>query len=170
MIRIGKIVAARGLKGSLVMTHVAGASTWLKKGHTLMIEMQKGSYIPFFVTSVKPDNTKEYTVTLEDIESLEAAKKLVTKQVYTEEALLSAFAKESPLLWIDFKVVDGEKGELGNIKDVTNTGFQWLAAISYRDKEVLIPMTEQVVTGVDINKKTVTIKLPEGLLEVYLGA
>ena len=75
MIRIGKIVATHGLQGSLVLTHVVGSSDWLKKGDVLFLELNKGSFIPFFVKTVKGVDDEEYIVTLEDVTVVEEAKK-----------------------------------------------------------------------------------------------
>lgn len=168
MIRIGKIVATHGLNGSLVLTHVVGNSKWLKKEHALLIEMQKGSYIPYFVTQVKEVNAEEYVINVEDIEKVEAAKKLISKHVYVDETILKTLAKQSPLLWIGFSVTDSQKGALGNIEDVIQTGSQWLAKLTYNDTEILIPLIEQTIDEVDIKKKAIKVTLPEGLLEVYL--
>jgi 16S rRNA processing protein RimM len=170
MIRIGKIVATHGINGSLILTHVVGNSKWLKKEHTLLVEMQKGSFIPYFISQFKVNNDKEYIINIEDIDKVEAAKKLVTKHVYVEESILSAFARQSPLLWIGFKVIDKEKGEIGNIEDVMKTGNQWLAKLTYQNTEILIPLIDQTIEAVDIKTKTIKVVLPDGLLEVYLDA
>src|ERR1700744_145096 len=112
MIRIGKIVATHGISGDLVLTHVVGNSKWLKKEHVLQVEMQKGSFIPYFISNFKENNNKEYIINIEDIDKIESAKKLVTKHVYVDENILSAFARQSPLLWIGFKVIDAQNGEI----------------------------------------------------------
>jgi len=168
MIRIGKIVATHGINGALVMTHVVGTSKWLKKDTTLMVEMQKGSLIPYFTTQVKAVNDKEYLINVEDIEKVEAAKKLVTKHVFVDEALLGDYAKKSPLLWIGFKVIDETKGELGVIEDVILTGSQWLGKIIYFGAEVLVPLIPEMIQNLDVKKKVINMDLPEGLLEIYM--
>ncbi len=170
MIRIGKIVATHGLGGSLILTHVVGNSNWLKKEHVLHVEMQKGSYIPYFIAGCKPTNPKEYNISVEGISTMEAAKKLVAKHVYVDEAILADYARQSPLLWIGFEAIDKAHGSLGLIVDVMQTGNQWLAKLIYKDTEVLIPLIEQTIEGIDIKAKKLKIDLPEGLLEVYLGA
>ena len=168
MIRIGKIVATHGLTGSLILTHVVGKSTWLKKDHILHVEMQKGSYIPYFVSQCKASNDKEYIINVEDVDKVESAKKLVTRQVYVDESILIGYAKESPLLWIGFSVIDKNNGILGDIDDVSQTGFQWLARVNYNGTEVLVPLIDQMIENVDIKARTINVNLPEGLLEVYL--
>lgn len=168
MIRIGKIVATHGLQGALVMTHIVGQSDWLKKDDVLFLELNKGSYIPYFVTQARAANNEEYIVNVEDLDTVEAAKKLVGRQVYVKEDILSAHATDSPLLWIGFNMVDRQKGSLGPIEDVMQTGSQWLAKLTCEGKEVLVPLIEQMILDVNIRNKYVRVDLPEGLLEVYL--
>lgn len=169
MIRIGKIVAAHGLTGAFILKHVAGQSNWLKKDHVLMVEIRKGSQIPYFVTAAKPVNDEEYIVNAEDVQDVETAKKLVGKQVYVQEDALSILAKDSPLLWIGFNLVDKEKGTVGQIEDVMQAGAQWLAKIMVEGKEVLVPLVDDIVLDVNVRNKYVRVDLPEGLIDVYLG-
>ena len=62
MIRIGKIVATHGIGGSLILTHIVGNSKWLKKGNAIHVEMQKGSYIPYFISNIKANNNEELSL------------------------------------------------------------------------------------------------------------
>ncbi len=168
MIRVGKIVATHGVQGAVIMTHVAGDSRWLKKGHALMVEMQKGSYIPYFVDACKAANDGEYIVNIEDLDKVESAKRLVGKAVYVEEDLLADYAKESPLLWIGFTITDVHTGLLGTMDDVMQTPSQWLGKVMYNDKEVLIPLLHQFIKEVQVKKKRIIMELPAGLLDVYM--
>jgi 16S rRNA processing protein RimM len=167
MIRIGKIVATQGLTGELIITHLAGKKTWLKTGDALFVALKKESYIPFFVSSVKSVLADELIVLFEDTASVEAAKKLVGKEVFVAEDILAKSGADSPLLWIGFIMKDKEAGELGTIKDVYQTRNQWLAEVDYRGSEVLVPLVPPVLVKSDIKTKTVHVALPDGLLEVY---
>ena len=166
MIRIGKIVATHGLQGNLILTHVVGSSNWLKKDAVLHLELRKDSFIPFFVVSAKGSNDEEYIVQLEDVISVEEAKKLVGKTVYTEETNLAGHEKDSPLLWIGFNIVDKTLGSLGAIEDVMQAGPQWLAKLDYEGREVLIPLIPQMILDVNVRNKFIRMDLPEGLLEL----
>ena len=166
MIRIGKIVATHGLQGSLVLTHVVGSSDWLKKDDVIFLELNKGSFIPFFVQTAKAANDEKYIITVEDVTVVEAAKKLIGKQAYVKEDILSATAADTPLLWIGFNLVDKEKGSLGPIEDVMQAGPQWLAKLTYEGKEVLIPLIEQMILDVNIRNKYIRMDLPDGLLDL----
>ena len=82
--------------------------------------------------------------------------------------VLAKHAADTPLLWIGFNLVDKQKGSLGPIEDVMQTGAQWLAKLTVEGKEVLIPLAEQMIIQVSVKNKFVRIDLPDGSLEVYL--
>jgi 16S rRNA processing protein RimM len=168
MIRIGKIVATHGLQGALVMTHIAGNSKWLKKDDALFLELHKESYIPFFVTQLKVSNEEEYVIQIEEVLNVEAARKLIGKNVFVQEDILEKYVEETPLLWVGFKMIDKAKGSLGVIEDVMQTASQWLAQLTYKDKEVLVPLVPQTIERVNMKAKTIYVDLPAGLIEVYL--
>lgn len=170
MIRIGKIVATHGLNGAVILKHVTGDRNWLKPGDVLFVELRKGSEIPYFVVSAKASNEEEYIVTLEDVVTVEAAKRLTGKQVYVKDDVLKNVKTDSPLLWIGFNLVDKEKGGLGVIEDVLQTGHQWLAKLTIEGKEVLIPLVSEMLLDVNIRNRFVRVDLPEGLIDVYLNS
>ena len=169
MIRIGKIVATHGLAGSVIMTHVVGDSKWVTKGVTLMVEMQKGSLIPYFIDNVKSANAEECVLNLEEVDKIDAAKKLVTKHVYVNEDILAGYSKSSPLLWIGFGVTDVHKGLLGTIDDVMQSPGQWLGKVIIDGSEVLIPLITPILKDVNLRSKRIIVEMPEGLVDMYLG-
>lgn len=166
MIRIGKIAATHGLQGDVIFTHILNKKGWLKKNDVLFLELNKGSFIPFFIMNVKADREEECIVRLEDVETVEAAKKLIGRQVYVEDIVLENQKLDSPLLWIGFNIIDKQLGEVGKINDVLQTAHQWLASVKYRDKEVLIPLIEEMIVDLNIRNKYIRMDLPEGLLDV----
>ncbi len=167
MIRIGKIVATHGVNGAVIMTHIAGNRTWLKKGNALMVEVQKGSMIPYFVAQLRATNDEEFILNFEDMTNPQAAKRLVGKPVYADEKLLESLARESPLLWIGYNVMDAHYGNLGTLEDVMQTGKQWIGKIEYKGNEVLLPLVDATLEGIDLKNKVLKTRMPEGLLEVY---
>jgi 16S rRNA processing protein RimM len=163
-------VATHGINGALILKHMTGDNNWLKQGDVLFVELRKGSEIPYFVVTVKAANDEEYIVTVEDVSTVEAAKKLTGKHVYVKEDVLKNVKTDSPLLWIGFNLVDKTKGGLGVIEDVLQTGHQWLAKLTIEGKEVLIPLVDEMLVDVNIRNKFVRVDLPEGLIEVYLNS
>ena len=87
---------------------------------------------------------------------------------YGPEDILEKYVEETPLLWKGFKMVDKIKGNLGAIEEIMQIGVQWLAQLTYRDKEILVPLVPQTINQVNLKTKTIYVDLPVGLIEVYL--
>ena len=69
---------------------------------------------------------------------------------------------------IGLKVIDDERGELGTIKDIINSGASDIIIVKRKGKnELLIPYLNAIVYEVDITGGTMKVKLPEGLYEIY---
>lgn len=166
MIRIGKIVATHGLQGTMILTHIAGKNDWLHIDEAIFVAIQKDSRIPYYVTKVKRHNDEEYHVQLDEIESVEAAKKLVGKEVFVAAEILGNATVDSPLLWIGFNVVDVHKGGLGPLMDAVQTGPQWIGTVQHNGKEVLIPLVKPIIVEVNLRNRFLRLDLPEGILEL----
>ena len=67
-----------------------------------------------------------------------------------------------------FTAVDENEGELGEITAIHEYPQQLIAAVTYKGCEVLFPLNEEIIKGIDVVKETVLIDLPEGLLDIYL--
>lgn len=168
MLRVGKIVATHGLAGDVVFTHIAGRKSWLKPGDVLFLALQKGSFIPYFIKGVRSEKLDEMNLSLEDCITVEAARRLVGKEVFVKDEVLQTAAIESPLLWLGFEAIDQHLGSLGPIQDVYKTAQQWLATVVVNGKEALLPLIDQTLRKVDVKAKRLYLDLPPGLLEVYL--
>lgn len=166
--QIGKIVAAFGLEGELVLTHQTGTHHPLREVGVLFVEEKTDSFIPYFVTGAREKTPKELLVKLEGIDNREAARKLLTKRVYLEEKeFRQQVSPDSPLGYLGFLVHDNRSGPLGKIAEVVEMPTQWLAKIYEEDHELLIPLNEQTLQKIDREKAVLYVDLPEGLLDIY---
>ena len=126
--------------------------------------------IPYFIESIQILNNKGI-VSFQDVDDLEAAEALSQKDLYLP---LSVLPKKTGNAFyfheiIGFVVVDSKKGILGPIKKVLDYPNQALLQVFTEDnKEVLIPLSDEIIKKVDRRKKQISIEAPEGLLEIYL--
>ena len=167
LIRVGKVVATDGLACDVIITHITGKKGWLKAGDVLFVALRKESFIPHFVTGIKSATEKEIILHFDETDSIEAARKLVSKELFVQEEILAKGAADSPLLWIGFEVIDAAAGSLGPIEDIYQTAQQWLAQVRVNGKEALLPIIEQTLRKVDLKARQVFVSMPDGLLEVY---
>ncbi|MES1216845.1 MAG: ribosome maturation factor RimM [Bacteroidota bacterium] len=165
---IGKFVAIHGLKGEVILKHTLGKKTSLKNLQAIFIEEKKNSFLPWFIESSKIKTDDETYVKLEGINTREAAMKLVKKIIWiTDQDFKKMAAKTSVANLLGYTIIDDGK-ELSEILEVIEQPHQLLCRIEIKGKEVLIPLNEESLKKIDHKKKQVNVKLPDGLLEIYL--
>jgi len=166
--KIGKLVAAHGINGELLLKHELGKKTSLKGLKTIFIEDRKHSFLPWFVQATRVKNKEEVFIKLDDVTTREAAIKLAQKEVWITETDLKKFAaKSSPINLLGYTIIDEEK-TLGQIIEVIEQAHQMLCKIELNKKEVLIPLNGDTLKKIDHKNKEVKVNLPDGLLEIYL--
>jgi 16S rRNA processing protein RimM len=164
---IGRLVAVFGLQGELVLQHRLGKKTGLKGLKAIFIEEKADEMLPWFVESVRVKSDTEVYLKLEGLDTKEAARRVVQKEVWFSEADFGTFAgKSAPISMVGFRLLDGGV-DLGEILEVIEQPHQVLCKIDLGGKEALIPMHEQTLRGVDKKKREVYVELPDGLLDVY---
>lgn len=166
--KIGKFVAAHGVKGELVLKHELGKRTSLKGLHAVFVEERKNSFLPWFIETAKMKSEEEVLIKLEGVSTREAALKLTQKEVWLTEADVKKFsAKSSPINLLGYTVINN-KEPVGEILEIIEQPHQLLCRIDIKGKEVLIPLNENFLQGINHEKKQVNVDLPEGLIEIYL--
>jgi 16S rRNA processing protein RimM len=165
---IGKLVAVFGLQGELVLQHRLGKKTTLKGLKAIFIEDKKDEMLPWFVESTRGKSAEDLYIKLEGIDTKEAARRVVQKEVWLTEADFAQFAGASaPISLVGFRMLDGDT-DLGEILEVIEQPHQVLCKIALDGgKEALIPVHEETLRKVDKKKKEVHVELPDGLLDVY---
>jgi 16S rRNA processing protein RimM len=166
---IGKLVASFGLKGELILHHHLGKKTSLKGLEVIYLEEKKKEMLPYFLESATIKSEEELYLKLEGVDTREQAKKMVQKEVWLEENDFFKYAgKSAPISLVGYRVVH-EGTDLGEIQEVIEQPHQVLCRLEIKQKEVLVPINEETLEKMDKKSKTVFVKLPEGLLELYLG-
>jgi 16S rRNA processing protein RimM len=166
--RIGSILKPKGLKGELhIYVDFDGIES--VKFNTVFIETA-GKLVPYFVASIKYLQKNAAYLFLEDVNTIEKAATLAKKDIYLPNKLKPK-KKEAEFTLFDlvgFTAIDDYEGELGKITDVQEYPQQILATVTYKNCEVLFPLNEEIIKGIDVVKEIVRVDLPEGLLDIYL--
>jgi 16S rRNA processing protein RimM len=166
--RIGSILKPKGLKGELhIYVDFDGVENI--KFNTVFVETA-GKLVPYFVESIKYLQKNAAYLFLEDVNTIEKAATLAKKDIYLPNKLKPK-KKEAEFTLFDlvgFTAIDDYEGELGKITDVQEYPQQILATVTYKNCEVLFPLNEEIIKGIDVVKEIVRVDLPEGLLDIYL--
>lgn len=166
-VEIGKISGTHNLNGHVTLIHNLKNENSLKKIKHLFIEVNNQSYIPFFVENVKSVHKEVVVFKLDEVDTIEDAKKISGKKVYLDENQMKDFNPEDKLLSFEgFGVEDVNLGYIGRIESLMEMPSQVLATIIYQDKEVLVPLVEATILNIDVHKKIIKLNLPDGILDI----
>ena len=70
---------------------------------------------------------------------------------------------------IGFSIEDEKHGFIGTITGVNDMSSQALFELEREEKQLLIPITDDIIKKVDRDQKTIYVKTPEGLVDLYLN-
>ena len=167
---IGTIIKPRGLRGDMILEVEEGYEDYLSEQEYLMVEIE-GGLVPFFISeeSLNFRNPTSFSVAFDDYDSAEKVRPLCGCKIYlrnevTQEENDSKDFKEL----LEYTVFDKERGELGKIIQIDNYSGNVVLTVKHLDHEVLIPLSENLVTGILDDKRELHLDCPEGLIDLYL--
>ncbi len=163
--RIGHVAKLYRVKGEVVVAFNNPIADELKNIDFLFIERVKKP-VPYYVENYKLQSDTNAIVKFEDIDDRTEAGHFLKKNIFLTEDKLQALSSEDWQydLLPGFKVIDKEKGVIGEIESVVNVPQQYLLKVIYKGKEVLIPFHEDILVKVDDENKIIYLDLPKGLL------
>lgn len=166
---IGRIVKTHGLKGEITLRFDNDEISSISNLKYFLLDINH-KIIPFFIDSIIFHAHRAF-VLFQDINTLEAATRLVDKEVYLPIELLPDHVKKDFYLReiIGYQVIDEKEGEIGLISDILEYPTQSLIQIIKDGKEILIPVHDDIIKKVNDKAKKILIKAPEGLIDMYLG-
>ena len=129
-----------------------------------------GERIPFFIKSFQVKSQKKAIALFQDFESLEDAETLQGLEMYIPIRNLPSLKGKQFYFHeiIGFSVTDQKHGNIGYIERVLELPHQSLFQIKFNNREILIPVVDEIIKKVDKKKKILRIAAPEGLIDIYL--
>lgn len=135
---------------------------------SLFIE-QNAQLVPYFIDKISL-KANQALVKFEGIDTQEAAQAILSCPLYLPLAVLPDLEEDNFYLHevVGYDVFDEQRGLLGKVTNIYTLSRNNLIAMEYQEKEILIPIQDDIVGKVDKIKKMIAVNLPEGLLETYL--
>lgn len=168
--RIGRLGKPWGHQGELTV-HLddVDVDDFVHAG-SLFVDIE-GQKVPFFFSRLH-DKGKEVLVKFDDFDDPQSASILVGRDLYAPPGLLSDGSDESwdPEEFIDMLVRDEEHGDLGVVTAIDGTAKNPLLVILRGEEEVLIPIAEEMILGVDPEENALLVRTPPGLIDLNKGS
>ncbi len=166
--QLGYVSKVHGLKGEVQAVLDVDVPENYKKLESVFVDIDN-KLIPFFIEKIVVAENKA-VVKFEEVDTVEVAESLKNKSLYLPLHVLPKLDEDQFYFHdiIGYKVSDQAEGALGEVKTIYNLPHQDLIAMQYKDKEVLIPIIDDIVKSVNHERKEILVSLPEGLLQIYL--
>jgi len=161
--KIGVLGKTHGVRGELTF-HFDDDVFDRVDADYIVIEVD-GILVPFFIEEYRFKSDSSAVMKLEGIDSQERARELTGCGVYFPRHL--AASDDGTLSWAEicgYTIVDAATAQaVGRIATVDDSTINVLFCL---DDGRLIPASEELITGLDHDGRTITMTLPEGLLEL----
>lgn len=165
--QIGHISKTHALRGELVM-HITDDIFDRTDSDYLIVEVE-GILVPFFIEEYRFRSDTSVLMKFDDIDSADQAQRLVGCRVFFEKSKAAESGEEELSLnyFIGFQMQEEDGTPIGTVQDIDDNTENWLFVVTRPDgKEVLIPAHEEFIININHEAKTLTMSLPEGLLDL----
>jgi len=164
---VGEIVKTHGIQGEMTLRLFDGLTIDCIDEEFLFLDID-GGLVPFLLEEAREKNQNDVLIKLEGLSDEKKAARYINSPVYVpgvdeEESESEQF---STYQLIGYKAYDITLGELGEITGILDISKNPLFEVKKGEKELLIPITDDFIQGLDDKKREILFDLPQGLIDM----
>lgn len=170
-VELGHFAKAHGLEGELRANVDVYDIMEYSEAKLLYVGKEKDQLKPIRIDHFLPQTDKYALVRVNGVSDRVGAEAFVGMGIFYPKDLLPKL-EEGHFYFhevIGFEVEDAEEGVIGELKEILDLPNNELLQVDHQGKEVLIPMKDDILLGVDKKARKIHVQLPPGLLELYVG-
>jgi len=161
--QIGKLGKTHGVKGEI--SFLFDDDVFDRVDADYLILRIDGILVPFFIEEYRFRSDANAIMKFEDIDTQERARELTGCEVFFPREL--ADSDDGSISWaaiVGFDIIEADGGnKIGRIAAVDDTTINILFCL---EDGRLIPASEDLIVGIDQQARTITMRLPEGLMDL----
>ncbi len=167
---LGKIVKKYSFKGELLIKLDTDEPDIYENIESVFVDL-RNTLVPFFIEESQLHKSELLRIKFEEVDTEEDADALLKCDLYLPLEFLPKLEGDKFYFHevIGFKVEDINYGTVGIIKSINDSTAQALFEIDKDGLEILIPMNDEFIHKLDRKNKTLYVKTPEGLIDLYIA-
>ncbi|MFM7024338.1 MAG: ribosome maturation factor RimM [Flavobacteriales bacterium] len=160
----GVLTKLKGFKGEIHFK----VETFIEDTESIKaVQLLIGKHLAEYKVERVSLNEEKGVIKFEGVNTDKEAAGLLKFKMYLNTADFPELEEEwNPKDILSYKVFDKEKGYIGDISDVNDQTAQTLITVTLNKKEILIPLVEEFIEGIDEEKKELHIDVPSALLDL----
>ncbi|HLT52199.1 MAG TPA: ribosome maturation factor RimM [Arenibacter sp.] len=167
---LGKIVSKHSFKGEVLIKLDTDEPELYEKMESVFVSLGN-NLVPFLIKKSNLQKSSLLRVRFEEVANESDADKVMGSEIYLPLSFLPKL-KGNKFYYhevIGFSVEDKVHGRIGTIESINDSTPQALFEIRLADKQLLIPIRDEIILKVDRENKTIFVETPEGLVDLYLS-
>ena len=161
--KIGRLVKTHGVRGEI--SFLFDDDVFDRTDADYLILRVDGILVPFFIEEYRFKSDANAIVKFDGIDTQERARELTGCDVYFPRSL--AEGDEGDISWsilVGFDILEAQSGKaVGRIAAIDDATMNILFEL---EDGRLVPASEDLITAIDQEARTITMHIPEGLLEL----
>lgn len=165
-IEVGFVKKTHGVGGEVMISFDEGLDGIFEDVEFIYIEIE-GLLVPFFIEEFLPRSGITGNLKLENTNTQERAKKLVGCTLYVEREWIEHDDEGfNPMALKGFQVIDTVFGSIGVILDIENYSGNYVLNVQHLNREVLLPLSDELIHTINWDSHTLVMDCPNGLLDL----
>nr|WP_299382987.1 ribosome maturation factor RimM [Allomuricauda sp.] len=167
---LGKIVSKYSFKGEVLVKLDTDEPEIYENMESVFVSLGS-NLVPFFIDRCRLHKSALLRIDFEEVKDEVSADKIMGSELYLPLEMLPPLTGNKFYFHevIGFTLMDEVHGNIGQVKAVNDSASQELFEAEKDGKELLIPISDDIITKVDRESKIIHVKTPEGLVDLYLG-
>lgn len=169
-IEVGYVHKPHGIKGEVILVFIDGFKETFEEIDYLLVEVD-GGLVPFFFgdDGFRPRNGESAICKFDFVDSQAKAKEITGCKVYLlDEWAIGSERREADSVLIGMRAFDAKSGDLGTVSRVDDFSGNLVITVDHPNAEILIPLSDGIITLIDEEKREIHLDCPNGLIEIYL--
>lgn len=168
---LGKIVSKYSFKGEVLVKLDTDDPEIYQNLESVFVSLGN-NLVPFFIDRCRLHKSDLLRIDFEEVKTESDADRIMGSLLYLPLTMLPKLTGDKFYFHeiIGFTLMDAVHGDIGKVQSVNDSTPQALFEVQKEDKQLLIPITDEIVKKVDRVNKTISVTTPEGLVELYLDS
>lgn len=158
MLKVAQVLKSNGTDGELLMSFLEVGPEDIDTEEPVYIYFD-GLPVPFYFESFNQRGTSRALVRLTGVHSLKDADELAGRDVFADY-----FEDEEEEDLTGWKVLGEDGSQIGTITDYEDIPGNLCIYVDTTDGERLLPLHDDLILGMDDDARTITLRIPAGLL------
>ena len=166
---LGKIVSKHSFKGELLAKLDTDEPETYQNLESVFVALGN-NLVPFFIEKCRLHKSALLRIQFEDVNSEADADALIGSELFLPLNMLPDLEDHQFYFHeiIGFQVQDSVHGNIGTVSGVNDSTSQALLEVNNDQKEILIPINDEIIVKVDRTNKILEVATPDGLVALYL--